>query len=570
MKVLLPKELRSVLFPKVFTIELNGFDIDLFLPSLFFTILAGGRGRSRRVNDPTAIAGYIDKLAHHPDLEGFQDTEGRRILERLARTTLFITGSVGRAHRDEQILSIFPYTVLAHKAGFPTEVRRQRGADTFIYQALHEQLGSDEVLRRHVKEVFGRGVRVGNLPMLGGTYDGQMSLDTITRLSIAFLDELQDTGVAMSRNKKSEPSACPALTRELATDLLRYLFAYYDLMPSQAFTYYLLALINFELFSYTLKLVYAINALVRSPDALPLAMQEPYQPSSPHIYLDFTGVTGSLSMEMAKSCVRRDIDAYQQFFTSNLLLRQLSRYVDSLSRNPRWRNEIDIDLQSTSSGPLYLQGLLLLRNHPRIGPQINAAAIRDEDLIRQENTHIEEGGQEEELQWLDEIANTSETDVERVVALISETQRGQTLSKYIQWFWGVGGMTKPHGVLSGTTRSRQSWKYAPSNDLLSVLVQLATARVSAPGGEIQNTKHLRVIRLQEFLTFLEERFGILIDRPPPPFEGSEYIAAARENLRAMLRRLRQMGIFRDLSDDFTVQRLHPPYADTYLEKSGAR
>jgi len=72
------------------------------------------------------------------------------------------------------------------------------------------------------------------------------------------------------------------------------------------------------------------------------------------------------------------------------------------------------------------------------------------------------------------------------------------------------------------------------------------------------------IRLQEFLRFLEERFGTLVDRPPAPFEGAEYTAAARDNLRAMLRRLRQMGIFRDLSDDFTVQRLHPPYAGQEL------
>ena len=43
--------------------------------------------------------------------------------------------------------------------------------------------------------------------------------------------------------------------------------------------------------------------------------------------------------------------------------------------------------------------------------------------------------------------------------------------------------------------------------------------------------------------------------------GSDYAAAARDNLRAMLGRLQQMGIFQDLSDDFTVQRLTPPYAD---------
>ena len=27
------------------------------------------------------------------------------------------------------------------------------------------------------------------------------------------------------------------------------------------------------------------------------------------------------------------------------------------------------------------------------------------------------------------------------------------------------------------------------------------------------------IRLQDFLQFLEERFGILVDRPPAPFTG---------------------------------------------------
>ena len=47
--------------------------------------------------------------------------------------------------------------------------------------------------------------------------------------------------------------------------------------------------------------------------------------------------------------------------------------------------------------------------------------------------------------------------------------------------------------------------------------------------------------------------------------AAEYIAAAHDNLRAMQNRLRQMGIFRDLSDDFTIQRLHPPYADIPLK-----
>ena len=162
--------------------------------------------------------------------------------------------------------------------------------------------------------------------------------------------------------------------------------------------------------------------------------------------------------------------------------------------------------------------------------------------------------------WLDAIVDTADSNIERVVSLLVEGQKGKAIEHFVRWYWGVGGMKKPQGVLRGTTLSRKSWRYAPTNDLLAVFVQLAAVRLSPPTNQDQVDQELQPIRLQDFLQFLEVRFGILVDRPPAPFEGAEYIAAARENLRAMLRRLRQMGIFRDLSDDFTVQRLHPPYA----------
>src|SRR5712692_8141541 len=110
----------------------------------------------------------------------------------------------------------------------------------------------------------------------------------------------------------------------------------------------------------------------------------------------------------------------------------------------------------------------------------------------------------------------------------------------MQWYWGVGGMKKPQGVLRGSVLSRKSWRYAPTNDLLAVFVQLAAARLSAPRNQEREEQEVQPIHLQEFLKFLEEHFGILVDRPPVPFEGAEYTAVARENLRAMLRRLRQM------------------------------
>ena len=556
MKVKLPKDLSGVKFPEAFVIEMNNFDIDLFLPSLFYTILSQGRGKARRANDPTNIKGYIESLSTNPALQGFNDPTGKKVLERLVRTTLIMIGGVGRASRGEQITAIVPYTLLSHKAGFPVATSRLRGADTFIYQALRDKMHrADDRLQEVIMEIFGRGVIIGKMPDLGGEYDKKAELDTLTRLSIAFLDGFQPTRVGLSREKSVEP-ACPALANELATDILRFLFEYYKRMPIQAFTYHLLALINFELFNYTLKLVYALNELVRSPETLPSAMGEILRFSPPQLYLDFTNNARSFSYEIAKDCVRRDVEAYQQYLPSILRLRLLNRYVEQLSRNPQRRVKIQDILDGVTSGPLYLQRLLQLPDDASLGAFIEAQAGMDEEHIREQNELQDEdvNAQENEdnLVWLDEIADTAETNLERVVNLLVEGQRDNAIGHFISWYYGVGGMKKPHGALRGSA-SRQSWRYAPSNDLLAVLVQVAAVRISQQG--------VRPIRLQEFLAFLEEHYGILIDRPPGTFSGAEYRAAARDNLRAMLNRLRQMGIFRDLSDDFTVQRLHPPYVD---------
>src|SRR5260370_16330309 len=509
MKVKLPKDLSGVKFPQAFVIEMNNFDIDLFLPSLFYTILSQGRGKARRANDPTNIKGYIDVLANHPMLEGFDNPSGRRVLERLVRTTLIKTGGVGRASRGEQITSIVPYTLLAHKAGFPVEGSRQRGADTFIYQALRENMQrADDRLQEAITRIFGRGVIIGDMPELGGRYDNKAELDTLTRLSYAFLDGFQNTRIGLSREKSLTP-ACPMLANELATDLLRYLFEYFKYMPIQAFTYHLLALINFELFCYTLKHVYAINQLVQNPEVLPASMCEPLQLSPPQLYLDFTNDARGYSQEMAKACVRRDVETYQQYLPSILRLRLLDRYVEQLSRNAQRRIKIDAIIGGSSSGPLYLQRLLTLQNELSIDIYIQAQAGIDEERIREKNELQDEDvgfrENEENLTWLDEIADVAETDLERVVNLLVQGQRDTALKNLKSWYEGVGGMKKTHGLLRGSA-SRQSWRYAPTNDLLAVLVQVAAARLSKHG--------VRSIRLQEFLTFLEERFGILIDRPP--------------------------------------------------------
>jgi hypothetical protein len=92
-----------------------------------------------------------------------------------------------------------------------------------------------------------------------------------------------------------------------------------------------------------------------------------------------------------------------------------------------------------------------------------------------------------------------------------------------------------------------------SDDLLAVLVQLAF--VEDPSGTLSNVTLRPQIRLRDFLTFLESRFDVIVDRPPGFLDTASSRAAAFENLEALKRRLREMGYFRELSDDFTAQYL---------------
>jgi hypothetical protein len=568
MKIRIPKSMRGVANPKVLTINLNDFDIDLFLPSLFFTVLGGGAPIGKRVNDPTALSSYISKLATHPDLEGFDDRIGTRVLRRIVRTDLVLLGRKGRSRAQEQILALAPHSLLVSKSGFPKEGTRQRGVDTFLYQALlSAQVGSrfeaELTLRKHFKRLFGHGVEMAALPLINGQYDGVTPLDTLTRLSLAFLDGLEPSSVGKQGGRRQPQPSCPELAAMLGRDILSYLFGYSELMPSAALAYNLQALINLELFVYTLKVVHAVNELVTDPEHLPAAMKENGHVSSPELYLDFTGLRSGISQAMATSCVRRDVEAYQRFLTSNILLRQLSGYVEQLRRVPARAKRIEEILDGVTDGPRYLQGLLLLMQDAEINLWLENKADDDETLIRQEYSN--DGEDDAELEALEAVAAGANSSVERVILMLCEGQSKRSLENSIRWYWSVGGLKKPHGILTGALNVRQSWRYAPSNDLLAVLVQLAAIQANdqvepnvAKRGE---ATHPRPIQLGDFLQYLERRFGILIDRPPAQFTGADAAAAARENLRAMLGRLRQMGIFSDLSDDFTVQRLQPPYAD---------
>jgi len=460
-------------------------------------------------------------------------------------------GRVGLKKKDEQIQFVLPLTLLAYKTGFPAEIRRQRNVHLFLYRAMLDWLRRDDAKPSPVAAIgglftqaFGEGLQLGGAPTYDGTYDGTSALDVQTLLCLCFLDGFE--AVPASHREAASPfgPALPKIARRLAGDLLLYIVAYRGRLPVAALTRGLLALTNFDLFIYTMKLVYATTALVQQ-GTLPPAMTEQDAPTPPMLYVDFTGERGGASDNLARVCVERDLEELRAFFENVLLLRTLDRFVEYQPRLTERFRSLDT--------PAYLEALVGIRGEL----EIEARAQAELESIEHDTIEAARGSAEEEdvRTFLADVRRRyAGRSLEAVVSLLASAQAKHAVEAYVKWFWGVGGLQKSFGLLAGNFRGKRNWRYAMSNDLLAALVHLAMVEGDTSIPLSHRTIQPR-LRLCEFLAFLEQRFGVIIDRPPGLAATAEATAAAKRNLEALKLRLRQMGFFEVLSDDFTAQYL---------------
>jgi hypothetical protein len=92
-----------------------------------------------------------------------------------------------------------------------------------------------------------------------------------------------------------------------------------------------------------------------------------------------------------------------------------------------------------------------------------------------------------------------------------------------------------------------------SNELLNALVHVALADFGKPVGEKREAATR--LPLRTFLNWLKDRFGILVNTAPFFDTSNEAMQAANVNFESLKTRLKQIGVFQDLSDDFQAQYL---------------
>ena len=336
---------------------------------------------------------------------------------------------------------------------------------------------------------------------------------------------------AARRRRRSRGRCCSA-----------HLRTYGERLPVPALMSSFAALMALGLFTFSLRADAAARELLRAGEPPADLSDGPAPPSPLELYCDFTGDLGSESDRLSRRCVERDLDRVRLAFRDRMTFVVMEQALPRIAGEPERREAL------SRSGRLVQ--LAMLRGHRRVE---SYAEGRDRRSARRCGGV---GGGDRTQSWIScaTVQSADEPELDKLLDILEHVNQDKAVKNAVQWYWSVGGLEKPYGLLRGTVRNRRSWRYAPGDELLTALL---LAVFVEPGG----TTSRATMPLREVLDALAHRFGILIDRPPAFLDGAEAREAATANREAFTKRLQLLGCFDSLSDDFSVQIVRHPLGD---------
>ncbi|MGW5148240.1 hypothetical protein [Rhodococcus koreensis] len=562
MKIELPKEpreMKSFVFTELNLVELNSIEVDRLLPHIYESAIKGGR-HAGALKDFTLDAyesDYLPKLLSRDDVIGFDMPAGKDVIDAWLRSSVVSFGRAGVAHRADKMDYIRARTLAAYRAGFPDR-RRSRQADTVTYAQmlkdierrqskgwLSDDRHAKQILRELVEHSVGDGVEITDPPKWAPKYDGNTRVDISTLLTLLFLEGFEAKSAKEDKPAKgakrgdaryrTDP-AVPAAAAPLGSDVVTYLLTYDKATPLQT-AQHLTAILGLRLFQLPLRTSFAIRQLLQTGE-LPSDMQESVgdNPSNPlDQYVDFSGDATSGSREIARACVQRDLRLLHSGLKDRLLLKTVRRAAETSEVLPQ-------DYEDRS-GPERFRYLAEIVTDTSLEPYFK----QDLQAVRKAN---EDSQDEEKSAFFASLADTARPALNRLTDALFEATKTRARHAALSWFRDTGGLNRANGMLVGDSGRRETWAYAPGNDLVTALLGIAFTN--------DRGNRRSEMPLSEVLSELTTRFGILIDQPPQGLDSVATRAAASANLEAFKRRLKLLGVFDGLSDDFSAQSVMNP------------
>ncbi|OXR40747.1 hypothetical protein B7C42_07171 [Nocardia cerradoensis] len=542
MTIALPATVKTYLYRPLTMFTPLDTDVDRVLPHLFEVCVKGGRP-TRIMTDPKDFDGYLDRLIGSEAMVGFDTPDARALLEGWLRSCIVDMGTIGKSRSTEQMLAVAPITLAAYRAGVPATRSRHRYIDEVTYQLLRAQVAQrapanpDRRLREIIETTLGHGIRIGPEPKWEPELVDPSELDISALLEFRFLEGFEMGNVrALKPDAQALNSPLPEVTDRIGAMLLDHLHVYSGRLPTAALMSTFAGLLALNIFTLTLRLDTHGRDLLGGGGRTGSSETAP-----PELYCDFTGGIDDESDKLSRLCVERDLNQLRLAFRDRMTFLIVDKAAERMPGEPDRLAELDAAAR--------LRRLAELQTHPKV----ELVAMSQFDEIKAISTADSDAITEDESAFLDRVQQSDKSELDKLLDVLDYVNQDKATRNTVGWFSSVGGIHKPYGILRGTVRSRQSWRYAPTDELLNILLLTIFVRNSSG--------YRPTMPMQTLLAQLYERFGILIDRPPHFLDGAEARAAAANNVAAFKRRLQLLGCFDSLSDDFSEQIVRHPLGD---------
>ena len=545
----------------VMPILFNDTDLNRMFALLFERCVKKGRVNPPRTKKDFVPEGelnlensLIPKLAKNIKINGFDTPDGHEILLHWIKTSIIEFTTEGKTSKGEQIDYMRFLNIAGYRSGLPKSENRSstRNIDTTIYKSLVSYVKSlpdcekplQEIHQRVTSTSLAQGVNFepGKQPWEKPIFNEVDVVDINTLLQLRLLEHFEVKAMRSTPSNKASnldydidllPFNKPLL--DLAKDFFHITSAFANVSAPELLSMYKSI---FVLRLYRLPILLAMNLQAVS-DSTELD-QNTHQ-----MFFDFTRSKKSFAYKLANESVLTDISRSSSIIRHFVILNE--------SRNMALKNknrENEFVKLSPDQQISYLYDF----------SKSETASDKASELIGEMQSIHEDAGAEgeESLEAIRQLV--SDNGFEHLTSLILLDVQKRGLDGVRKWLSTVGGLRETVSansvaILAGESRSISTWHYSMSDSVLNTLMYLCF--LNDNGSVIDRAE----IALSDVLIKLRERYGILIHEPPFGFDSPEHHAAADENFSAFKSRIKQLGWFAGLSDDFDAQYISRPSGD---------
>lgn len=512
---------------------------NIILEQAFARLLVLVRTKGRPITSTTKNTLHPEDLVQiiGSDPTHFQgidvDPERWRLLEHWLASDFTTTIKTGMGHAGKaRIANLKPIHMSTIKLLDPRIRSQDRDLSGFLYNVFRESdliIGESSLLLPYLTK--------GTYPF--GDHDLKLkeseasTLDVETLFLLRLLENFK-TDLPDNR-KKIPPHAflCPAQQQLIVNDTAR-LLVYRDIVPRRELVQYLISLFSFHAALYCLRSFSIINRIIETKKfrcnkckgIKPENSQDLYLcEHHPDIFVDLTNGQNKMCDEIAKHKIAKHYALMFRYFRAHYKLKKLDEFASTF---PGYNGSIE--------------DLVPFMSHKDLDGYFRTKLG--------EVTHTEEGADMDP-----EIKIILDLDLDPLDAYVEILYQKTFKSRarnHKALMASLCGLNREDGFLHGGRGKHR--KYVLGNQLLELLVQLAVVGVKR-----DRTFITRPITIADFVTWLRQRYGILIDTTGEANDSPDVSRALEANYSALKDRLRQLGFFTDLSDASISQVIKPRF-----------